>query len=94
MKQRDSRGAAARLCALRQDRRTLLVVVFTTVLALVALARGRVGLATIPAARKHPFRAATVATQGPDEHTAALNDSCFQHHGFQVSVSSTCPLLF
>jgi len=85
MKQRDLRGAAARLCALRQDRRTLFVVVITSTVALAALARGHAGFATIPVARKHPFRAATVATQGPDEHTAALNDSCFGHHGFQVS---------
>ena len=87
MKQRDLRGSADRLCALRQDRRTLLVVMITTALALSALARVRMGLATMPAARDHPFRAATVATQGPDEHTAALNDSCFEHHGFQASGS-------
>jgi hypothetical protein len=87
MRDRELRSRAARLCVLLRDQRRVIAVLATCAVALTALISSHAAFEMAPARRDRPFRAATVATQGANEHTVVLNESCFAHHGFEVELN-------
>ena len=86
MRSKELRSYGARLSVVFQDQRRVIAVLTICALAVTALVSSRVACKSAPTSRDRPCLAATVATQGADEHTAALNDTCFTHHGFEVEL--------